>query len=178
MIDTQNWKEFNLNKLFFITAGKYYSTDEYIEGNTPYISASAAHNAISQRIDISPDFEGNILITGKIGSTCFYQTESFCATSDVNVFRPRYFEMNKKLGLYLASIINFSENYKWSYGRQCRVGDSKKINIKLPVLTDKNGQCIIDSYKTFSDEGYIPDWKYMEEFIERLETRERESRFY
>lgn len=175
MIDTKHWKDFNLNKLFFITAGKYYSSDEYVKGNTPYISASATHNGIAQRIDLPPDFEGNLLITGKIGSICFYQTEPFCATSDVNVFKAKNFKMNKKLGLYLASIINFSENYKWSYGRQCRVGDSKKINIKLPVLSDKNGQCIIDPKKTFSDEGYIPDWEYMEKFIERLETRERES---
>ena len=40
-------------------------------------------------------------------------------------------------------IINFSENYKWTYGRQCRVGDSKEIIIKLPILLDEKNNPII-----------------------------------
>lgn len=178
MNNTQQWKEFRLKKLFDINAGRYHYPEEYESGETPYISASATNNAISQRIDLQPDFNGNVLVTGKIGCICFYQIEDFCATSDVNIFRPKNFTLNPKLGLYFATIINFSENYKWSYGRQCRVGDSKKIIIKLPVKTDNAGKPIIDSQKTFSEEGYIPDWEYMEKFIERIETREREQKFY
>lgn len=165
MINTRLWKEFKLERLFDISAGNYYSTDEYEEGDTPYISASATNNAISQRINLSADFKGNVLITGKIGSVCFYQVEDFCATSDVNIFRPKKFALNQNLGLFLATIINFSENYKWSYGRQCRVGDSNKIIIKLPIQVDSKGKPIIDDNKDFSDEGYIPDWEFMENYI-------------
>ena len=65
--------------------------------------------------------------------------------------------MNENIGLFVASIINFSENYKWSYGRQCRIGDTKNIIIKLPAT--KDGE---------------PDWNYMDEFIENIENLERE----
>lgn len=164
----ENWKEFELNRLFEISAGNYYSVDEYEEGDTPYISASATNNAISQRINLSADFKGNVLITGKIGSVCFYQVEDFCATSDVNIFQPKKFTLNPHLGLFLATIINFSENYKWSYGRQCRVGDSKKIIIKLPIQVDDKGKFVIDDKKDFSDEGYIPDWEFMENYMKSL----------
>ena len=43
----------------------------------------------------------------------------------------------------------------------------------LAPKKDENNSYLIDQYKKYSDEGYIPDWEYMEKFIERLETRER-----
>lgn len=172
MLNTDKWEEFSLDRLFEISAGKYYYSDEYEDGLTPYISASANNNGISQRISRSADFKGNVIVTGKVGCTAFYQIEDFCATSDVNILKPKRFELNPKIGMFLVSIINFSENYKWSYGRQCRIGDSKRIVIKLPVELDNSEKPIIDNEKNFSDEGFIPDWKYMEKFIEVIESRE------
>lgn len=172
MINTTNWREFSLNKLFEIKAGKYYRSDEYEIGKTPYISAAATNNGISQRINLEPDFEGNCIITGKVGCTAFYQRENFCATSDVNILIPKNFIMNDKIGLFISTIINFSENYKWSYGRQCRVGDSKNIVIKLPIKLTNIGNPILDTDLAFSSEGYIPDWNYMETFILNIEKEE------
>ena len=173
MISTENWKEFSLNKLFEINAGKYHSTNEYEEGTTPYISASAINNGISQRINLEADFDGNVIVAGKVGCTAFYQLEKFCATSDVNIFKPKNFIMNYKIGLFIVSIINFSENYKWSYGRQCRIKNSKQIVIKLPVKFDKYGKTLTDQKKIYSNEGYIPDWEFMEKYIVSLEKLEQ-----
>ena len=168
-LNVHEWKEFQLERLFEITAGIYHYANEYEEGNTPYVSASNENNGIAQRINLAPDFKGNCIITGKVGCTAFYQVEDFCATSDVNVFTPKGFELNEKIGLFLVTIINKSENYKWSYGRQCRVGDSKEIIIKLPVLFDENtNKPVIDKKKNYCKEGYIPDWNFMEEFIKNL----------
>ena len=173
MLNTDKWKYFNLDRLFEITAGVYHYSDEYDIGNTPYVSASNVNNGIQQRINLQPDFKGNCIISGKVGCTTFYQSEDFCATSDVNIFRARNFELNRKLGLFITTIINFSENYKWNYGRQCRIGDSRKINIKLPAKMDGN-KYIIDSTKKFSEEGYIPDFDFIEEFMEKVEEVEKD----
>ena len=83
-LKTSEWETFNIEKMFFIEAGKYYYRDEYTDGNTPYCSASAENNGISKKIDLSPDFAGNQIITGKVGCTSFYEPSPFCATSDVN----------------------------------------------------------------------------------------------
>lgn len=171
MIRLEIWKFFSLHKLFEINAGRYRAKDEYGYGNVPYISASAINNGISQRINLEADFKGNVIVTGKIGCNAFYQIEDFCATSDVNILKLRNYEMNYKIGLFIVSIINFSENYKWSYGRQCRVGDSNKIVIKLPIETDNLGNIVIDGEKKYSEEGYIPNWNYMEKFIETIEHK-------
>lgn len=175
ILDTSKWKNFHLDKLFTISAGIYHYSDEYDIGDTPYISASNENNGIKQRINLEPEFSGNCIITGKVGCTTFYQSEDFCATSDVNIFRPKNFELNSKIGLFITAIINFSENYKWNYGRQCRVGDSKKIIIKLPTKMN-NDEYVIDPEKIFSDEGYIPDFDFIDQFMEYVENGERESK--
>ena len=119
------------------------------------ISASNVNNGIAQRISLQAEFKGNCIVTGKVGCTAFYQLEDFCATSDVNIFIPKTFTLNKYIGLFLVSVINKSENYKWSYGRQCRVGDSQQIVIKLPTKNDK------------------PDWEFMENYIKSLPYGDR-----
>lgn len=174
MFSDKMWKYFFLDKLFYISAGNYYHSYEYENGDTPYVSASNANNGIKQRINLKPDFKGNCIVTGKVGCTAFYQSEDFCATSDVNILQSKNFELDDKLGLFIATIINFSENYKWNYGRQCRIGDSKKIKIRLPIIVDKNKYPKIDSDKIFSEEGYIPDWEYMKNFMEKLQGREKD----
>ena len=35
----------------------------------------------------------------------------------------------------------------------------------LPVLEDENGNPIIDSENKYHQDGYIPDWDFMEKYI-------------
>ena len=149
------WKEFLLSDYFEIVPGKYHYPDEYEDGATPYYSASNENNGIGSYIDLLPDFEGNCIVTGKIGCTAFYAPDPFCATSDVNIFKPK-FDMTCNIGLFISRVINFNENYKWAYGRQCRVGNSKRIIVKLPVDTLGN-----------------PDWQFMENYIKALPYGDR-----
>ena len=131
-MDTTGWKWFRLDTIFRIDAGHYYYPSEYSDGETPYCSASAENNGIGKLIDVEPDFDGNQIIIGKIKCPTFYQNSPFCATSDVNVLTPK-FKMTPYIALFIATIINRSEGYKWNYGRQCRVNDTKQIKIKLPA---------------------------------------------
>lgn len=171
-LNTQNWKEFNVSKLFNICAGNYYSANDYEYGITPYVSAAATNNGIGQMISLQADFKGNKIVTGKVGCRAFYQSQSFCATSDANIYSPK-FEMSPNIGLFLTSIISFNENGKWSYGRQCRVGDSNKIIIKLPIQYNPDNTPKIDKNKTYSNDGYIPDWQFMEDYINSLPYSDR-----
>lgn len=166
-LNVQDWKEFNVTRLFDICAGNYYSSDDYEYGTTPYVSASATNNGVGQMIDLPPDFSENKIVTGKVECKAFYQGKPFSATSDANIFAPK-FEMSQNVGLFLTSIITFNENGKWSYGRQCRVGDSKEIVVKLPIQHNEDNTPVIDENRTYSDEGYIPDWQFMEDYIKSL----------
>lgn len=168
-LNVQDWKEFKIPSLFDVDAGIYHYSDEYEDGDTPYVSASDTNNGIGSYISLRPDFEGNKITTGKVGCTAYYQPDAFCATSDVNVLSPK-FDMSAEIGMFISRIINFNENYKWAYGRQCRVGNTKAIIIKLPIQHNADGSPVIDADKTYSDEGYIPDWQFMEDYIKSLHS--------
>ena len=149
----RKWEWFSIGdkKLFMVKAGIYHYSHEYSEGNTPYLGATALDNGVCKLIDLDAEFEANTITVGKINCTTFYQPTPFCATSDVNIIKELGGHVNKFTGLFLASVINFSEGYKWSYGRQCRVNDTESIRIRLPVAADGT-----------------PDWKWMEDYIKGL----------
>lgn len=151
-LDTNTWKWFLLKDIFKVKAGKYHYKDEYDAGNTPYLSATAVNNGVGERISLSPEFEGGVITTEKVKCTAFYQPKPFCATSDVNIIKRKDGKpINQYIGLFISSIIDFNESFRWTYGRQCRVNDTEKIRIKLPV----------------TPEG-TPDWQFMEDYIKSL----------
>ena len=47
----------------------------------------------------------------------------------------------------------------------------KKLKIKLPVLQINEGKFYIDKEKKYSDEGYVPDWKFMEGYMKTIEDK-------
>ncbi len=153
-LDLSNWQWFDLIIYFDMYAGKYYNKFDFSSGKTPYVSASDNNNGILDFIDIAPKFKGNSLTIGKVGCTTYYQEFDFCATSDVTVLVPKM-EFNKYIGLFMATVINMEHN-KWSYGRQIRLGDCKKLIVKLPATPDNK-----------------PDWNYMEEYIKSLPLSEK-----
>lgn len=159
-LNTKEWKWFVIDdgtnkSIFNVVAGKYHYQSEYSEGDTPYLSATASNNGVGNRIDLSAEFEGNVITTEKVSCTAFYQPNPFCATSDVNIISCKSHKLNPYIGLFIASVINFNENYRWCYGRQCRVGDTKEIRIKLPAIKNTQGE-------------YVPDWQWMEDYIKSL----------
>lgn len=152
ILNTDKWGWFLINDIFDVKAGKYHYPEEYESGETPYLSATAVNNGVGERISLSPEFEGGVITTEKVKCTAFYQPKPFCATSDVNIIKRKDGEpINQYVGLFLASIIDFNESFRWTYGRQCRVNDTEKIRIKLPV-TPKG----------------TPDWQFMEDYIKSL----------
>ena len=47
------------------------------------------------------------------------------------------------------------------------------FSIKLPIQRDDKGNPIIDSDKTYSEKGFIPDWQFMENYIKSLPYSDR-----
>ena len=164
-LDVNEWKEYNIPTLFDVNAGIYHYKSEYDKGFTPYISATNKNNGVTEYIDLDSDFSGNVITTEKINCMAFFQKDNFCATSDVNILRPK-FQINIYIALFISSVINYNENYRWNYGRQCRVNDTKTIKLKLPSKYEPN-------LEYANDEGYVPDFEYMENYIKSLPYGDR-----
>lgn len=161
---TTSWKTFFLKDLFecLLSKGDLKEGDCAC-GRIPLVSSGATNNGIVKYIDESGDgkaqmFKGNCL-TLDMFCNCFYQQKDFFAVSHgrVNILIPK-FDLNKNIGLFLVTIINLQQ-YKFSYGRAVYSSVAENIEIRLPVDRNNNK----------------PDWNYMNDYIQELQERERES---
>lgn len=163
MLNTSDWKEFKLSDLFECLLSKGdLKESECDEGPINLISSGTTNNGVVKRIDEAGDgkaeiFDANCL-TLDMFCNCFYQDEKFFSVSHgrVNILVPKFI-MNRKIGLFIATIIN-KEQYRFSYGRAVYNSFAENIIIKLPVDIEGN-----------------PHWELMENYIEELESREREN---
>lgn len=67
---------------------------------------------------------------------------------------------------FIVSIIN-QESFKFSYGRNC-CANLPNIELKLPVKLNSKKTPFIDVTYRYSDDGYMPDWEFMENYIKSL----------
>ena len=172
-LDTAQWKEFRIGKMFDIYPTKAYkgmSNDDLNDnGDTPFIANSAMNNGIKGFSTLLPTEEGNIITFSDTteGNTFFYQPESFIGFAHVQGMHSHSHDWSEKQLLFLVTILTFANCDLFNYGRKMRRDTIANSKIMLPAKKDNNGY-IIDEEKVFSDEGYIPDWEWMENYIDTL----------
>lgn len=173
-LNLESWEWFSLGKLFDIKKGKRLTSYEQEEGSNNYIGAIDSNNGIANRIGQSPIHEANTISLSYNGSVgeAFYQRDPYWATDDVNALYSKYPGFNAKIGLFIATVIR-QEKYKFSYGRKWTLENMKTSNIKLPIQRDDYGNPVFDNNKTFSNKGYIPNWQFMEDYINSLPYSDR-----
>lgn len=156
-IDT--WQEFCLGDIFEIKKGKRLTSDDQIEGNTPYIGAINSNNGVASYIGQEAIHEGNTISLSYNGSVgeAFYQPKPFWATDDVNVLyfkEENGYEFNKYIALFICTVLR-QEKYRYSYGRKWVLENMRATVIKLPAYQGK------------------PDFNFMENHIKSLPYGDR-----
>lgn len=177
-LDIEKWKKFKVGNLFDVQLSKGdIKLDDMDKGDIPLVSSGETHNGIVGFIDDYGDgkaeiFSGNKLTVDMFGNP-FYQPDDFYAVSHgrVNILVPR-FELTKNIGLFIASIIR-KEQYKYSYGRAVYSSVASEMEIVLPIQRTAEGMPRIDKTNKYSSKGYIPDWEWMESYMESLPYSDR-----
>ncbi len=158
-LDIVSWKEFCVGDLFEVKKGKRLTSDEQIDGETPYIGAIDSNNGVANYIGQAAIHKGNTISLSYNGSVgeAFYQPKAFWATDDVNVL---YFKeengiaLNKYIALFICAVLR-QEKYRYSYGRKWVLESMRSTIIKLPAKDDK------------------PDFDFMENYIKSLPYGDR-----
>lgn len=173
-LKTKEWKRFYLGRLFDIKKGKRLTSKDQEEGNNLYIGAIDSNNGVANHIGQSPIHKGNTISLSYNGSVgeAFYQPDPYWATDDVNVLYSKYSGFNKYIGLFIATVIR-QEKYRFSYGRKWTLENMVNTEICLPIRYNSNDLHYIDDTNKYSDEGYIPDWQFMEDYIKLLPYGDR-----
>lgn len=187
-IDVSDWKLFDYDKVFIIKKGFYNKKPESSgQGTIPFLGATDSNNGITEHYTFEeiesasktgeganepiekkmfPPHAVCVTNNGSVGYA-YYQNKEFTCSHDVNPLYQKDGEFNEYTGLFVAAVIMF-DRYRWGYGRKWRPARMIKSHILLPVKKDESGVFIIDAEKKYSDDGYIPDWAWMEDYIKTL----------
>lgn len=158
-LNIDSWQEFKLGDLFEVKKGKRLTSDDQIEGNTPYIGAIDSNNGVANYIGQEAIHEGNTISLSYNGSVgeAFYQQKPFWATDDVNVLyfkEENGYEFNKYIALFICTVLR-QEKYRYSYGRKWVLENMRATVIKLPAHQGK------------------PDFNFMEKYMKSLPYGDR-----
>ena len=153
-LNTNEWKDYTVSELFAVSTSKDPNYQNSNEGNTPYISSSAENNGLTAFVDTPASQKaGTITIArnGSVGST-FYQPFPYAASpDDVRILTPKEgVRINVYTALFIKTVLE-QEKFKYAYGRKLGTKRIQNLSIKLP-----------------SDENGMPDYSYMEQFMQSL----------
>lgn len=173
-LNVNEWSRFYLGRLFDIRKGKRLTADDQEPGANIYVGAIDSNNGVANHIAQSPIHKGNTISLSYNGSVgeAFYQPDPYWATDDVNALYSKYDGFNKYIGLFMAAVIR-QEKYRFSYGRKWTLDNMKITNICLPIQHGPDGSAVMDFSCKWSDEGYVPDWQFMENYIKALPYGDR-----
>lgn len=150
VIDTSTWKAFKVGDLFDIQKGKRLTKADMVDGNYPFVGASAVSNGVTAFVGNDAYLHDGHCLTvcynGSVGET-FLQKEPFWASDDVNVLRPFDESVSDFVLMFVAPCIrslrrNYGYTNKWTSAKMA------EDIILLPATSDG-----------------VPDWAYMEQYM-------------
>lgn len=161
-IDTSTWKEFQIGKLFTIHPTKSYKdfskkdlNDEM--GTVPYVVNSCENNGIAGFSLLEATESGNMITFSDTteGNTFFYQNKPFIGFAHVQGMYPIKkikHEWTRNELLFLASVLTFSNDWRYNYGRKMTRVNISNSTVLLPCCN-----------------GDQPDWDFMNKYIDTLQ---------
>lgn len=143
-IDTKDWGEFQIGKLFNTRRGERQRSADRMPGKIPYYSASSSNNGLTDMIG-NPTFveENKLIVTTFLD--VYYVKGVFSASDEITILDHK--NLNEENALFIATCI---KALKWKY------------NFTLKAFSTRLKKDMIYLPKDFKGE---PDWDYMELFI-------------
>ena len=175
-LNISEWKPFIIEKLFTVKYGvnlELSNCDEIInneEIGIKFVSRTESNNGVSATVmpieNVIPQKAGLISVAGggSVLST-FIQPEPFYSGRDLYTLASKD-NISFEAKMFIITIIK-ANKYKYSYGRQANK-TLPYLELMLPVVKDDKNAPIIDKTCKYSDEGYVPDWQFMENYIKSL----------
>lgn len=175
-----DWKEFYLHRIMNVQMGN--GIDAILTTNIApkynYVSRDSNGNGVVgfvDEIDGETAFPAGYLTLALGGSflgSCFIQKKPFYTAQNVAVLQEKE-ALSDQTKLFIATLIRNECKIKYqAFGRELNSHIRKDFTLKLPVVRDENG-FVLDYTYEYSDEGFIPDWLWMENYIKSLPYSDR-----
>ena len=170
-LNVADWKQFVTSRLFYDMRNGKANQQMLEEGDECfYVGAKKDDNGVMIHClkDESLMTKGNCIIficngQGSVGYANYMDVDFIGTTDIVAGYNDN---LNPEIGAFLATVYS-QERPKYSFGRKwkTKLADTE---VNLPVQHNNDGSIFIDDTKKYSDDGYVPDWQFMEEYIKSL----------
>lgn len=179
-LNTKEWKEFYLYKLFIAGMGNGIDAIQTTcdEPKYNYVSRDSNGNGVVGFVD---EIEGeepfpagamSLALGGSFLGSCFIQKKPFYTAQNVAVLQEKV-PLSDHTKLFIATLIRNECKIKYqAFGRELNAHFRKDFTIKLPVKRNADG-IVFDETHEFSDDGYIPDWEWMGNYMKSLPYSDR-----
>lgn len=176
-LETRKWKEFYLNKLYAIKSGNKFDKNklDLYNPDVNLVSRVSYNNGVDVKVgfvdNIEPYEKGELTVAlgGSYLGSCFVQEEPFYTAQNVAVMKSLHREMTHSVNLFISALVRFESKKKFhAFGRELNTHIKRDFSIRLPVQHKEDGSILFDDEKKYSEEGFIPDWNFMESYIEML----------
>lgn len=180
-LDPTEWKPFLLSRLFDAGMGNGIDAVATSTDNPRfnYVSRNSNGNGVTMRVD---EIEGEkpfpsgsltLALGGSYLGACFVQDEPFYTAQNVAVLQDTH-SMSIEAKLFIATLVRFESATKYqAFGRELNSHYKKDFAVRLPIQMLDNGNPLMDKDKKLSDEGFVPDWQYMKDYVSRLPYADR-----
>lgn len=179
-LNTITWREFLLHRIMNVGMGNGIDAILTTKDNPKYnyVSRDSNGNGVVGFVD---EIEGeepfpagvmSLALGGSFLGSCFIQKKPFYTAQNVAVLQEKV-PLTNHTKLFIATLIRNECKIKYqAFGRELNAHFRKDFTIKLPVKSDANG-IVYDETHEFSDEGYIPDWDWMDKYMKTLPYSDR-----
>lgn len=152
-LNEKTWREFFLNELFSIGAGKRLETRNKVNGKRPFVGASENNNGVTGFVgNTNASLDKNVLGISYNGAPCiaFYHPYECLFTDDVK--RLHLIERNDSIAydLFFPAIFSM-QRAKYNYGYKFKEQRMKRQKLMLPVNAENE-----------------PDYDYMEQYTSSM----------
>lgn len=155
-LNEKKWKAFFIEDICDIYSGQDIYQRERINGETPYITATAEQNGIGYFVDNENEtLEENCISVNRNGSVgfAFYHPYKALFGNDTRKLKLKLYGNNKYIGMFIARAITLQKE-KYGYGLKMGTERLRRQKIMLPV--------------TETDE---PDYEYMDVYMKEIEKK-------
>lgn len=163
-INTNDWKPFKVSDLFSIHNGKGITKEEIAENPGDFVAVQSGeeNNGIMGLIDLeyckSKGYtysEKPCLTVARSGTAGFvsFQVHGCVVGDSAKILLLKKKDATIGHYLFLQTVLS-AIRYKYAYGRKVTEAKYKNEIIKLPIIN--------------TNDGYVPDWQLMEDYIKSL----------
>ena len=170
------WKNFEVSRLFTIKSPASSSIKTSTAGTVPYVSSGGVNNGIISYLEPKENEElekGNCITVSPLeGTPAFFQDTDFLGRGGAGSAISMLYNDNltKYNALFICTIIKICAA-KFDYSDAFTSDNLKTLKIPLPAKKNQDGTFCIDGEKKYTDDGFIPDWQFMTEYMTSVEEK-------